>query len=268
MHKSAMVMSWWLRNGFTCGAAVVLLALPSIGFAGELSVAWLPAQDPAVSGYRVFVGTEPGQYTRILDAGAGTKVVIPDLEDGRTHFVAVRPYDANGLETGVISEEIASLPKPRIEALDPVTLEGDSGFVTLHGANFDAEARVFSLDARLEVRSAIQTDGGGIVVQLARLDESVADDIDLTPAMFSVVNPGRKAEEFFVAHPEVMDIDNDHKIDEKDILCVRNAFGSRLGDPNYSLGADLDADGVVDGRDLARLVAKLGAKGADPASAP
>ena len=72
---------------------------------------------------------------------------------------------------------------------------------------------------------------------------------------FIVINPGRKADQYFHNHPEALDADGNRRIDEQDVRIVRGAFGSSRGGPNYSFAADLDGDGTVDGHDLARILA-------------
>jgi len=46
------------------------------------------------------------------------------------------------------------------------------------------------------------------------------------------------------------DVNWDGVIDEEDLNLLREAYGSRPGDPNWNPDADLDGDGYVDVRDI------------------
>ena len=46
------------------------------------------------------------------------------------------------------------------------------------------------------------------------------------------------------------DTDLDDDVDMVDVTAVKAAYGSQLGDPNYNLMADMDANGLVDLWDL------------------
>lgn len=50
------------------------------------------------------------------------------------------------------------------------------------------------------------------------------------------------------------DVNWDGTIDGYDSDLLRAAYGSRLGDPNWNPDADLNGDGIVDLRDMVRLV--------------
>ena len=52
-------------------------------------------------------------------------------------------------------------------------------------------------------------------------------------------------------------MDGSGLVDEADLEVVRNAFGSRRGDPAFRVEADIDGDGRVDGADLERLGSRL-----------
>lgn len=54
------------------------------------------------------------------------------------------------------------------------------------------------------------------------------------------------------------DVDGNGRVDGWDLIRMGLAFGSQIGYGNYDSGADVNLDGVVDGNDLAELVAHFG----------
>lgn len=72
--------------------------------AASISVAWDPSPDPEVIGYRVYVGTQPGLYTRAYDVGDRTSFTYED-EESRYYF-AIAAY-ADGPRVGPVSVEVS-----------------------------------------------------------------------------------------------------------------------------------------------------------------
>jgi hypothetical protein len=249
MHRHTAFFLCWLL--VSAGAA-----------AGELTLTWPTAEDDLTVGYRVYVGVEPGVYERSVDAAEEARVTIRDLADDVEHYFAVKAYDAEGKESPSYSPEVASLPSPRIDAIEPAALEsGSAAFVALRGANFSSDVQVRVLDERLSLRSAAAVGPGQVVLYLEARpapEGEASESIALDPAGFLLVNPGRKADEYFEAHPEVVDLDWSGWVDESDLDRVRVALGTRAGEDGYRVEADVDGDGVVALADLARLTARLG----------
>jgi hypothetical protein len=54
------------------------------------------------------------------------------------------------------------------------------------------------------------------------------------------------------------EVDNDTKVDVKDVYLVAKAFGSRPGDPNWNPQADLNNDGKIDIRDFVEVCMNFG----------
>jgi hypothetical protein len=82
------------------------LLLPASVLAGEVTLAWDPAQDPSVAGYKLYYGYEEGKYEGVQDVGMETTYTLTDLEEGRVYYFAVVAYDIHG-EENEPSEEIA-----------------------------------------------------------------------------------------------------------------------------------------------------------------
>jgi hypothetical protein len=60
------------------------------------------------------------------------------------------------------------------------------------------------------------------------------------------------------AVPALPDVDGDRIVDGIDILRIGTSFASGSGEPRYLPGADLVADGIVDGLDLAAASLEFG----------
>ncbi len=74
--------------------------------AASLRLAWDPSTSPAVVGYRIHYGTQPGHYTKTLqvEGRLTSNAVIGDLEEGKAYFFAVTAYSANGKESAYSAE--------------------------------------------------------------------------------------------------------------------------------------------------------------------
>jgi hypothetical protein len=79
------------------------------------TVAWDPNQEPDLAGYKVYWGTEPGNYTQVQEVGTVTHAVITGLTEGVTHYFTVTAYNTLGIESAP-AQEIAFTPKsgPRL----------------------------------------------------------------------------------------------------------------------------------------------------------
>ena len=80
----------------------------------SLTLAWDPSPDPAVAGYRVYVGTTSGSYSAAFDAGGTLSFVFANAVSSTTYYFAVAAYTSAGL-TGPMSTEVvgmASAPTP------------------------------------------------------------------------------------------------------------------------------------------------------------
>jgi hypothetical protein len=224
--------------------------------AGVLTIAWPPAA--GAQGYRIYVGSQSGVYERTIDAGTASKATVSGLEDERVYHIAVKAYDATGRTSAGFSPELACLPAPHIVSIEPPVLTaGRATSVTIEGANFDPEIQVRARDARLAVRSASPAGPGRISV-LVEATPGGDGAMTLEAVSFTLINPCRKADVYFNAHPEAADSDGSGAVDQEDLALVRAAFGARRGESGYEPAADVDGDGAVDGRDVARVLAGLG----------
>ena len=74
-------------------------------------LAWDPNPEYNLAGYKVYCGTTPGVYDRIIDAGNHTNVTVTELISGNVYYFVATAYDDSGFE-GVPSVEISFLAPP------------------------------------------------------------------------------------------------------------------------------------------------------------
>ena len=74
-------------------------------------LAWDPNADSNLAGYKLYYGTAPGVYDRIIDAGNRTNVTVTELVSGSVYFFVVTAYNNLGTE-GDPSAEISYLAPP------------------------------------------------------------------------------------------------------------------------------------------------------------
>ncbi len=235
------------------------LALASGGvLAGELSLSWAPNRDEATAGYDVEVLDAAGRVQQVYDVKSATHFTVPGLNDGQVSRFRVRPYDRWGQRAAAPSAEIATMPAPRVDALEGWTPGNGASRVNVLGANFGTGARLVARRAGLAVLSARVVSSDRIVAEI-----HVAPEAGVAlPEDFLVVNNVRRSEEFLKTHPELLDVDQSGTVDEADLALVTAAFGARVGDPRRTVAQELDlnGDGVVDGEDLALIRSILSAQ--------
>jgi hypothetical protein len=78
----------------------------SASHARDVTLAWLPNEEPDILGYRVWYGSENENYMVSIDVGNQTQFTITDLENDKKYFYAVTVYDTSNRESG-FSEEIS-----------------------------------------------------------------------------------------------------------------------------------------------------------------
>jgi hypothetical protein len=84
---------------FCLSAAYPLFVFPTISFSAEITVAWTPAKDPEVAGYKVYYGPPDQDNKFQADAGKETKITLKDLQGGGTYSFIVSTYDRTGRES-------------------------------------------------------------------------------------------------------------------------------------------------------------------------
>lgn len=78
----------------------------TVSLAWNASVGADGQPDPLVSGYRIYYGNRPGQYSKVVTLGKVTTTALSGLNTGNYYF-ALTAFDAQGNESGY-SEEIGA----------------------------------------------------------------------------------------------------------------------------------------------------------------
>ena len=60
------------------------------------SLSWSPVTDPTLGGYKVYVGTVSGTYSRSISVGNTTSYIVDSLTTGTTYFFSVTAYNSAG----------------------------------------------------------------------------------------------------------------------------------------------------------------------------
>ena len=247
--------------------------------AGTICLGWDPLQE--ASGYRIYYGTSPGEYTGWVDVGGATAFDVENLVDCTTYYLAVKAYNQAG-ESISFSNEVSGWPRPEVDSYQPGAFtQGSRITVDLLGANFDAGAEL------LVDTSSLPTNLAG--EPLPRLDDITVISCSRIQALMTVepttrglraMEVGELALQVEVRNPdnvfglrsntlEVLfdparaDINRSNsatqdKVDGKDLAWLAYAHGSSEGGSYFNADADLDGDGQVDGTDLAWLAARFG----------
>src|SRR5262245_38794899 len=91
------------RFGNAVTAAIFFLAIvamPCLASADSITLAWdaNPASEQ-VTGYKVFIGTQPGVYTTTVDVGNVLSYIWPNAVAGTRYYFAISAYKAGPLES-------------------------------------------------------------------------------------------------------------------------------------------------------------------------
>ncbi len=82
--------------------------IPPVLVNGVATVTWTANSEADLAGYKLYVGTTSGVYTRTIDAGNATAYAIT-LPKGVTYFFSVTAYDRSGNESARSGEFSRSL---------------------------------------------------------------------------------------------------------------------------------------------------------------
>jgi len=63
-----------------------------------------------LAGYKVYVGTSPGNYQESFDAGSQQSWTVGDLAAGNTYYFAVTAYNTSGEESAYSNEAMREFP--------------------------------------------------------------------------------------------------------------------------------------------------------------
>src|SRR5262245_25038065 len=129
---------------------LVLLACLSLAFAAttvqaeQVQLAWdAPLQAdgtpiPNLAGYKLFYGSQSGQYPTMIPVGMVTTYTVTSLSAGQTYYFAAKAYDSNGTESAFSNEvsvtlptlPVDNIPQLRVVSVDSQELVGENGAAT------------------------------------------------------------------------------------------------------------------------------------------
>ena len=124
-------------NPFKCIVALffLLFLLPFNVHAGQVTLAWDPDTDPGLAGYKLYYGTQSGNYSLVVDVGNSTTYLASNLQAGTTYYFAATAYDTAGLESGYSNEISYNAPSTCTYSISPATQtlgsSGGSGTITV-----------------------------------------------------------------------------------------------------------------------------------------
>ncbi|MFQ5637507.1 MAG: FlgD immunoglobulin-like domain containing protein [bacterium] len=91
--------------------------------AGSAVVSWDPNTEGDLSGYKIYYGKKPGEYTNDVFVGNVTSKRISGLEVEKRYYFVVTAFDFSGNESKFSSEVSVDIPKNSTDAPDDVTDE-------------------------------------------------------------------------------------------------------------------------------------------------
>ena len=98
-------------------------------FANSVTASWEANVEPDLKGYKLYYGSESGNYTESIDVGKVTTKEITNLSDGSLYYFAVTAYDSSGNES----------PK----STEVTTLIGENLITANPGANSDSTGTIW-----------------------------------------------------------------------------------------------------------------------------
>ena len=258
---------------------VTLLAVAPAAFAGTMRLAWDPV--PGASGYNIYYGTSPSNYTNVIDVGNTTSTTINGINDCIDYYVAAKAYNATG-ESAQFSNQVSGWGKPQVNAAATMNAQqGDQFTLNVSGANFEPgasfqvagnsipqDANGISL-VRIENPSIVNCNQAQALITIEPLAAGGrAMEVGTFPLALEIVNPdgirGSRASNLVINYDitrsdlNQSDSETTNRVDGKDLAWLAYAHGAGEGDPRWNPDADLNGDGFVDGQDLALLASHFG----------
>lgn len=130
-----------VARGVALVAALILAGAAYSAAAATITLAWDPSADPAVAGYRVFVGTDPGVYTQTFDVDRAW-FAFGGATPGRRYYFAVAAFTAVRL-VGARSREITGIADdPDAPPGGGVSADGASAICVADGDCYIAQLAV------------------------------------------------------------------------------------------------------------------------------
>jgi PKD repeat protein len=101
-------------------------------FAGSANLAWDASTSSNVGGYKVSYGQSSGSYSSTVDVGNKTTYSVPNLQEGRKYYFAVKAYDsAKTVESTYSNETNFTVPTTASALTADFTASKTSGVASL-----------------------------------------------------------------------------------------------------------------------------------------
>lgn len=99
-YKATITMKLGTWCTFTAPATLIISPAtsspPPTTSTSSATVTWNAVTGATVSGYKVYVGEAPRQYSRTINVGTSTSSTVNSLTRGRTYYFAVTAYNSAG----------------------------------------------------------------------------------------------------------------------------------------------------------------------------
>lgn len=106
LRTKFFVLSW-----IVC--SVLWLFSPSIfGATESVTLAWNPAPDSTIAGYKIHYGTASHFYSSVVTVGNTNQATISGLMPGMTYYFAATSYNQAGEESNLSNEASYTVPLP------------------------------------------------------------------------------------------------------------------------------------------------------------
>lgn len=92
-----------------------------------MNLTWDAVPDTGIQGYRVYVGTQSGQYSMAYLTGAIPIMPVGQLEFGRTYYFTVSTIDGSGVESARATELAVTIAPPPLPMASSVGRIGNNG---------------------------------------------------------------------------------------------------------------------------------------------
>ncbi len=96
--------------GRTLQIEVLFSNLGPPGHCAQVSLTWDPNSESDLAGYKIYSGTQSGNYQNRIDVGNVTTYILNGLTLGLTYYIAATAYNSQGLESGFSNEVIYTVP--------------------------------------------------------------------------------------------------------------------------------------------------------------
>ena len=127
--------------------ALLLIVFPTVANAASVTLSWQANQEPDISSYNVYYGTQTRNYGLPIPAGSGTSYTVDNLTEGTTYYFALTAVDTSGNESGYSIERSAdatsSEPATEDYRLLLSTHSDHSNAVELSGQTVSGDVYIF-----------------------------------------------------------------------------------------------------------------------------